>query len=256
MRAIEVDAMNPQGKTALITGGAHRVGKAITLELARAGANVVINYNRSAEAAQATAAEVQQIDREALVVQADVADLSAVQAMVAAAKEKFGGIDILVNSASLFQKTPVPTDDYSAWHRVTNILLNGSFYCANTVAPLMLEGGAGVIINIVDLTAWLPAPGFTAHSVGKAGLLALTKQLALELAPAVRVNAIAPGPVLPPPDYDDSQNEKIADRTSLQRWGSAEDVAEAVHFLIKADYITGEFITVDGGERYGYRKNL
>jgi len=245
--------MNPARKIALITGGAHRVGKAITLALARAGAHVVINYHTSHEAAQMTAAEARALGVEALAVQADVADPQQVEAMVAIAKARFGRVEILVNSASHFEKTPLPTRDLTAWHRVTGILIHGSFYCANAVAPLMLERGEGAIVNIVDLSAWEPWPGFAAHSVGKAALLALTRQLALELAPVVRVNAVAPGPVLPPPGYGEEQIARIAQRTLLRRWGTPNDVAEAVLFLIRADYITGEVITVDGGERYGRR---
>ena len=105
------------------------------------------------------------------------------------------------------------------------------------------------MVNIVDLSAWKPFAGYIAHSVGKAGLLALTRQLAVELAPTVSVNAVAPGPVLPPPDYGPEQIERIAGRTLKGRWGSAQDVADAVRFLVEADYITGEVIVVDGGER-------
>jgi 3-oxoacyl-[acyl-carrier protein] reductase/pteridine reductase len=247
--------MNPTAKTALVTGGAHRIGKAITLALAQAGANVVINYHASAEAAEATAQEVRSLGVEALAVRADVADLPQVEAMVSAAQARFGGIDILVNNASHFEQTPFPTADVTAWQRVTGILINGSFYCANLIAPLMLQQGEGVIINLGDLSAWEPWPHFMAHSVGKAALLALNRQLALELAPAVRVNAVAPGPVLPPPTYDETQIARAAKRTLLNRWGTPEDVAEAVLFLVKANFITGEVLAVDGGQRMGHRKN-
>lgn len=182
--------MNPKGKTALITGGAHRVGKAITLALALAGANVVINYNTSAQAADATAAEAQALGVAALAVQADVADHRQVEQMVAAAQETFGTIHILINSASLWRKTPFPMTNLDDWHQVTGILINGSFYCANAVAPLMLAQGEGAIVNIVDLSAFEPWPHFMAHSVGKSALLALSRQLALELAPDVRVSHI------------------------------------------------------------------
>jgi 3-oxoacyl-[acyl-carrier protein] reductase/pteridine reductase len=246
--------MDPAGKTALITGGAHRVGKAITMALARAGANVVINYHSSATAADATAGEARALGVGALSVQADVAEHAQVEAMVAAAEDRFGSVDILVNSASLFEKTPFPTQDISTWQRVTGILIHGSFYCANAVAPLMLKRGEGIIANIVDLSAWEPWPGFAAHSVGKAALLALTRQLALELAPSVRANAVAPGPVLPPPDYAPDRTARAARRTLLNRWGSPEDVAGAVMYLVQADYVTGEVIVVDGGERFGHRK--
>ena len=246
--------MNPKGKTALITGGAHRVGKAITLALAQAGANVVINYNSSSKAAEDTLAEARALGVKALAVQANVADQQQVEKMVGAAKEKFGGIDILVNSASPWRETPFPTDDLDGWHLVTGVLVNGSFYCANAVAPLMLKKGEGAIVNIVDLSAWEPWPNFIAHSVGKTALLALSRQLALELAPAVRVNAVAPGPVLPPPDYNQEKIDRTAKKTLLGRWGSAEDVAGAVLYFVKANYVTGEVIAVDGGQRFGHRK--
>lgn len=246
--------MDPAGRTALITGGAHRVGKAITLALARAGANVVINYNTSSSAAEATAAEARAIGVEALVVQANIADNVQVKAMVDAATEKFGGIDILVNSASLWQNTPFPTDNIEDWHRVTDIQIHGSFYCANAVAPVMLRRGGGAIVNIIDLAAYEPWPDFAAHSVGKAALLALSRQLALELAPTVRVNAVAPGPVLPPPDYDADMIERTAQKTLLNRWGTPEDVADAVLFFVRAGYVTGEALAVDGGERFAHRK--
>jgi 3-oxoacyl-[acyl-carrier protein] reductase/pteridine reductase len=247
--------MNPKGKTALITGGAHRVGKAITLALAQAGANVVINYHNSAEAAESTVAEARALDVGALAVQANIANHDQVEAMVKAAAERFGSVDILVNSASLWRQTPFPSSDLADWHQVTSILINGSFYCANAVAPLMLARGAGAIINIVDLSAWEPWPNFIGHSVGKAALLAMSRQLALELAPAVRVNAVAPGPVLPPPDYGEEKIARTARKTLLNRWGTAEDVAEAVLYFVRANYVTGEVIAVDGGERFGHRKS-
>ena len=128
-----------EGKTALVTGGAHRVGKAICLALAQAGANLVINYHASADAAQATAVEVRELGVTALPIQADVSDLGQVESMVTAAKDRFGAIDILVNSASRFEKTPFPTKDVAAWHRVTDILIHGPFYCANATAPMMLS---------------------------------------------------------------------------------------------------------------------
>lgn len=241
---------NLQSKTALITGGAHRVGKAITMTLARAGANVAVNYFSSAAAARQTAAEAEALGVKALAVPGDVADLDQVQAMVARIEEDLGPVDILVNSASPFLKTPFPVTDLDTWHRVINANINGPFYCANAVAPGMLERGWGRMVNIVDLSAWHPSPDFAAHSVGKAGLLALTRQLAVDLAPTVRVNAVAPGPVLPPPDYSPERVAAVANKTLLERWGEPDDVADAVLFLVMADYITGEVITVDGGQRW------
>ncbi len=246
--------MEIKNKVALITGGAHRVGKAITLMLAKAGANVVINYHTSAAQAEATADEVRALGAKALVVQADISNYDQVKAMAGQVKIWFGGIDILINSADRWEKSPFPSEDIGPWERIISTGVNGPYYVTNAFAPLMLERG-GAIVNIVDLSAWEAWPQFTAHAVSKAALLTMTRQFAVELAPTIRVNAVVPGPVLPPPDYSPEMIAKTAARTLLNRWGGPEDVAEAVKFLVQADYITGDTITVDGGERHGRRKN-
>jgi len=243
--------MEIEGRTALITGGAHRVGKAITLALAQAGANVVVNYHRSSAEAEQTVDQCRLHGVAAVAVRADVSDHEQVVAMVDAARDRFGRVDILVNNASLWKQTPFPMEDLTDWHSVTRILIDGPLYCANAVAPLMLERGEGAIVNIVDLSAWQPWRDRAAHSVGKAGLLALTRQLALELAPGIHVNAVAPGPVLPIPGSSRETNAKTARETLKKRWGAPDDVAEAVLFLVRASYITGEVIVVDGGQRLG-----
>jgi pteridine reductase len=242
--------MKIKGKTALITGGAVRVGKAMTLALAAEGANVVVNYNSSAAAAQETAAEAEALGVGALAIQCDVSVHDQVKNMIQAASAEFGGIDILINNASWFQETPFPLDEFSNWFKVFDILIHGSMYCANYITPMMKSAGEGVIINMVDDSAWRPSRNFAAHSVGKAGLLAFTRQLALELAPEIKVNAISPGPVLPPSDYTAEQNESVAKQTLLKRWGTPQDVVEAMLYLVKSEYVTGEFITVDGGGQY------
>ena len=243
--------MNPKGKTALITGGSHRVGKVITLALAQAGANVVINYHTSADAAEDTATEARTYGVEALPVQADITDPQQVETMATAAKNAFGSVDILINSASHFEQTPFLATDYSRWHRVIDVLLHGPYYCAHAVVPMMRKRGQGAIVNIVDLSAWDPWPDRGAHSVGKAALLALTRQQALELAPKIRANAIAPGPIIPSPHFDQEQIDRLARRNLFNRWGSGEDVAKAVLYLVDADFVTGEVMIVDGGERLG-----
>lgn len=246
--------MDPKGKIAFVTASARRIGRATALTLAAAGTNVVINYRTSADEAEATAAEARALGVEAMTVQLDVSDYQNVGAAITKINQDFGPIDILVNNASLFKQVPLPVTDFSIWHKTIDVIVHTPFYCANAVAPQMMQTGAGVIINIVDLSAWEAWPGYAAHSVAKAALLALTRQLALELAPAIRVNAVAPGPVLPPGHYTEEMIARTADKTLLGRWGTPEDVAETVLFLIKANYITGEFITVDGGERHGHRK--
>ena len=254
--------MNPKEKVALITGGAHRVGKAMTMMLAEAGAHVIVNYNRSHEAAQETIAEAQQLGVQAMAIQADVADWQAVQQMGAQIVEQFGGVDILINSASWMGRTPLPTDDIETWQKVTRIAVDGTFYVSNCLIPSMIERAnvrqqqegeqhsTGVITNIVDLSVWRPWRNLTAHAVGKSAVLALTRQLALEFAPTIRVNAIAPGPVLPEADADERQAKMGIKRTLLKRWGAPEDVARAVKYLIEADYVTGDVLRVDGGEYY------
>ena len=247
--------MNIEGKTALVTGGAKRVGRSITLALARAGANVVINYNSSASEADSTATEAESLGVSALPIQASVGDYDAVGNMVDEAVRRFGTIDVLVNNASMFLADPLPTDDLSIWHRSIDTLVHGPFYCANRVAPVMLENDGGVIIGIGDLSALEPWPGFAGHAVGKGAVLSLTRQLALELAPRVRANAVVPGPALRPLDYDEEKFERVAADTLLGRWGTPDEMAHAVLFLVEADYVTGEVITVDGGQRFGHRKH-
>ncbi len=246
--------MNLKGKTALITGGAVRIGKAITLGLAKAGANVIINYHSSDEEALETAQEAESFGVSALNVQANIGELEQIRKMFDTIHEKIGLIDILVNSASPFLTTPVPTDDFSAWHTVINAVVNGSFYVSNLAAKDMLAKKDGAIINIVDLTIWEAWPNFTAHTVAKSALYALNRQLALELKPYVRVNAVCPGPVLAPPDYSEEKIARTAAKTLLDRWGTPEDVSKAVNFLIESDYINADVIRVDGGQRYATRK--
>lgn len=256
--------MQIAGKTALITGGAVRVGKAITLMLAANGANVVIAYHSSAAEAAVTAEAARAHGAGALAVECDVADPAAVQALATRTRDEFGGVDILVNSASLFARTPLPAtqggagalsqEEIETWRRTTNILVDGPWFVTTALAPSMRARGAGAIVNILDLSVWKPWPHFAAHTAGKAALLGLTRQMALELAPEIRVNAIAPGSVLPPPGYPQQKIEAAARRNLLGRWGSAEDVAHAVRYLIEADFVTGEVLFVDGGERLARMK--
>lgn len=248
--------MNLSKRTALITGGAHRVGKAITLMLAQSGANVVINYHHSADAAIQTADEARALGVDALAIGCDVSNAESVAQMARQIEAHFGGVDIIINSASLFGKTPFPSSDpgvLEMWHKVTRISIDGAYYVCNALVPSMQqralqENRTGLIVNIVDLSIWQPWKNFTAHAVGKAGLLALTQQLALELAPAIRVNAIAPGLVLPPDGYTEKQIADTAKHVLLKRWGSAEDVVRAVRYLVEADFVTGEVMVVDGGQ--------
>lgn len=240
--------MDLHGKVALVTGGAVRVGKAIALALADAGADVAFSYHSSSDAAVATAKEVEAKGRRVLAYRADQAQAAQVAALVDATVSQLGRLDVLVNSASLWRRTPWAELDEEAWDQLFDINLKGPFLCARAAAPHLAAHGSGAIVNIVDLSAWVPFPNHMPHSAAKAGLWNLTQALAMELAPAVRVNAIAPGPVLPPPEYTKKRITATAKRTLLGRWGSAEDVAQAAVFLVQADYVTGVVIPVDGGE--------
>lgn len=235
--------METTGRTALVTGGARRLGRAMALALADAGADVVVNYHTSQDAARQTVAEIEARGRRALAVQADVARGADVRALVAAIERELGRLDIVVNSASLFERTPVLDITEAEWDRVLDVNLKAPFMLSQAAAPLLARDG-GVIVNLLDLSAFQPWSGFAHHAVSKAGLLHLTRVLARALAPDVRVNAIAPGTVLPPSGHD---GEDGSDRRVLRREGRPDDVADALLYLVRSDFVTGETIVVDGG---------
>lgn len=246
--------MDLNGKVALVTGGAIRVGRAISLGLARAGANVVINYNSSAQEAERTYADIVAIGRQAMPCQANVARENQVQAMIDATIERFGRLDVLVNSASIWKSTPWPDISEADWDLLNGVVAKGSFFCTKAAAPHLAAHGDGAIVNIIDLSAFRPFADYVAHSAAKGALLNLTYSFAIEMAPAVRVNAIAPGAVLPPPGLTEEQLAAVEHTTLLRRWGTAEDVARTVVFLAESPYITGAVIPVDGGEMLAWRR--
>ncbi|MHB8630059.1 MAG: SDR family NAD(P)-dependent oxidoreductase [Aggregatilineales bacterium] len=237
------------GKVALVTGSAHRVGKAIALELARRGVHQVVHYNNSDAEAIQTTDEIIALGVQAIRVKADQSDPTQVDTLFEAIRAKFGRLDILVNSASIFQEADLLTLSYADWQKTLAVNVTGPFLCTQHAARLMrATGQGGVIINISDnggLKGW---PSYPGHSVSKAGLLMLTKVAARSLAPDIRVNAIVPGMVLQPPGNDEAQWKRHAQRTPIKRPGTAEDVAHAVAYLAEEDYVTGAVLTVDGGE--------
>ncbi|HEX7090667.1 MAG TPA: SDR family oxidoreductase [Longimicrobiales bacterium] len=239
--------MEVPGRVALVTGGARRLGRALALALARAGADVVINYFRSAEAAEATVGEIAALGRRAIALQGDVSRRADALTLIRRTAEAFGRLDILVNSAATFEQAPLLAVAEEDWDRVLAVNLKGPFLLSQAAAPLLRRDGGGVIINLADLSAFQPWPSFPHHSVSKAGLVHLTRVLARALAPDIRANCIAPGAVLPPEDYTEEQLRASRERTALKRLGSPEDVCRALLFLVESDYITGETIVVDGG---------
>lgn len=236
--------MHTHRRIALVTGGAHRVGRAFSLALAGAGCDVVVNYNNSAADADATAASIEGCGRAALTVQADVSRPEDIHRLVRETESTFGRLDIVVNSASLFERVPFAEVGEEDWDRVLGVNLKGPFFLAQAAAPLLRRDGGGVIINIADLSAFQPWPSFAHHAVSKAGLLHLTRVLARALAPDIRVNSITPGTVLPP---ENTEGEDGSERRVVERSGSVDDVTRALLYLIDAEFVTGENLIVDGG---------
>jgi pteridine reductase len=239
-----------QGKVVLITGGAKRVGAAICRHLHSAGANLMLHYRVSAGEARLLQAELnhQRKDSVALI-QADLLDIAKLPAMVEQTAQSFGRLDALVNNASSFFQTPVGEITAAAWEDLIGTNLRAPLFLSQAAAPA-LKKSQGAIVNITDIHAERPLKNYVVYSVAKAGLVGLTRSLARELAPEVRVNAIAPGPILWPDDesFDELSRQRIISHTPLKREGTPEDIAKAVHFLLaEATYVTGETINVDGG---------
>jgi len=239
--------MELKDKVALVTGGAHRVGKAIAVALAEAGAHVVVHYHAAEAAALETKAEIEALGVRAVAVRADLSTAAGIDALFAAAEAAFGGLDVLVNSAAVMQAGDVRTLTRAAWQQVMDLNLTAPFFCAQAAARLMAGRGGGVIVNISDLAGLQPWTRYPAHSVSKAGLLMVTQVLAKALAPQIRVNAVAPGPVFKTVGWDDERWERLGDYNLLKRTGSGADVARAVLYLVGADFVTGQTLVVDGG---------
>jgi NAD(P)-dependent dehydrogenase (short-subunit alcohol dehydrogenase family) len=239
--------MDPRGKVALLTGGA-RIGQVVAQALAERGCHLALVYRRSRAAAEATAAAVRAAGSSAEIVCADAGDEAQVAAAVRETAERLGRLDVLINMASTYVETPAPTA--KDWADAFDANARSAFLFALHAAPLMRQAGAGRIINVGD---WLPASGrpryrgYTPYYASKAAVAALTESLALELAPEILVNAIAPGPILAPPDLTPAENARVLEATPLRRWGGAPEVAKLVLFLIDSEFVTGETIRIDGG---------
>ena len=239
-----------QGKVVLITGGAKRVGAAICRRLHGAGANLMLHYRASAGEARLLQAELnhQRKDSVALI-QADLLDLGKVPSLIDQTVQSFGRLDALVNNAASFYPTPIGEITPDDWENLIGADLRAPLFIAQAAAPA-LRKTQGAIVNITDIHAERPLKNYVLYSIAKAGLVGLTRSLARELAPEVRVNAVAPGPILWPDDdaFDELSRQRIISHTPLKREGTPEDIAKAVHFLLtEATYVTGETINVDGG---------
>lgn len=240
-------------QVALVTGSAHRVGRAIALELARQGAHIMVHYNSSSpEAVRSTVQDIKSMGVDAYSVQADVGTPEGVEHIFTAVRENFGRLNILVNSASVFQKRGLLDVTYEEWQQTLAVNLTGPFLCTQAAAELLRRNSppGGAIVNICDRGVDGPWLEYAHHGVSKSALWALTQVSAISLGPDIRVNAVVPGPVMKPAgrSMSDEAWEAVGKTLPLQRTGSAEDVARAVVYLVREEFLTGTLIHVNGGE--------
>lgn len=233
------------GRTALVTGGAKRIGRAVCEALARAGANVAIHYRTSDADAESLAEALRAAGREAWTVRADLDETAQAEGLLQQAVESAGQVDILVNSAAIFPRGTLMDLSFEDLERSFRVNAYAPFALARAFARQELKGS---IINILDNRIVLGDPQHVPYHLSKRALFALTRMLAMELAPDVRVNAVAPGLILPPPGEDESYLRRTASANPLQRWGSPEQVAAAVLFLVRTDFVTGQVLFIDGGQ--------
>ena len=242
--------MELRDKVALITGG-KRIGAAVAAALAERGAHVALSYARSRDEAERAAERVRAAGRRAEVIQSDLAQPDACAALVNDVAGRLGGLDLLINMASVYKQQPFDRLEAADWNAALDVDLRAAFLCARAAVPLMRTRGGGRIINFSDWVAKSGRPrykGFLPYYVAKAGVIALTEGLALELAADnILVNAIAPGPILAPPGTSDEELKVVAEATPLGRWGGEHEIVAAVLGLLGSDFITGETIRVDGG---------
>lgn len=238
-----------QGKTAIVTGAARRIGAAIARRLHAAGANVLLHYRGAEPEAARLEAELNAARaKSASKVKADLLAPIAPRSLISAAIERFGRLDLLVNNASTFYPTAVGSIEAGHWEELMGSNLRAPLFLSQEAAPQLKKNG-GAIVNVADIHAERPLKGYVVYSVAKAGLVALTRSLALELAPEVRVNGVAPGAIAWPEDgqFEPAERARIVATTPMSRLGSPEEIARAVHYLATAPFVTGQILAVDGG---------
>jgi pteridine reductase len=233
-------------RIALVTGGAVRVGRAISSALAEDGYRLVVHYNSSSGPADELVDEIRGKGGEAVAIGADLADADAVRRLAEDAVAAFGGIDVLVNNASVFPAERLEETDEALWDHTIAVNLKAPFFLIRHLAPT-LRARRGVVINMADLAGMQPWAAYAAHGISKAGVIHLTRVAARSLAPEVRVNGIAPGTVLPPESMAEEEIRQLAERAPLKKNGSPEDVVRALRYLLQAGFVTGETLVVDGG---------
>ncbi len=232
---------------ALITGAARRVGRAVALALAGSGHDVVLHYHRSKSAAEATADELRQHHAEVWTVSADLADPEAPDHLIGQAVRCAQRLDVLVNNAAGFEKCPLEQLDQRRWDACLQVNLAAAVQLCRHAAPVMRRGGGGCIVNFCDIMTHRPQKDYLAYGVSKAGLDYATRALALELAPDIRVNGVAPGIAVFPETYSEILRQRLIARVPLGRAGTPADMGRAVRFLVESPYVTGQVVSVDGG---------
>jgi NAD(P)-dependent dehydrogenase (short-subunit alcohol dehydrogenase family) len=239
--------LDPKGKVAVITGGA-RIGQVVAQALAARGCALALTYRESRAVAESAAKSAQEAGVRAIVIRADATDEAQIRAAVEETASQLGRLDILINMASTYIRTPHPTA--ADWNSTLDAIARSAFLFSIHAAPIMQSGGGGRIVNMTD---WLPISGrphyagYTPYYASKAAVAAITESMALDFAPDILVNSIAPGPILAPPDLTVDEDAEVLAATPLARWGGADEIAKAVLFFIETDFVTGESIRVDGG---------
>jgi pteridine reductase len=239
--------MELRGRVALVTGAGRRLGRAVAAALAGRGMALAIHHHASSAGAAELQQEIVTAGGRAMCFEADLTDAHAARALPTRVVADLGRLDVLVNSAAVMHRLGFEETTPEQWDAVLDLNLRGAFFCTQGAAPA-LRAARGKVVNLADLAGLEPWPGFAAHSVSKAGVVMLTKVLALSLAPDVTVNAIAPGAVLVPDEYDAAERDRLARATPLRRLGSPSDVVSALLYLLEGgDFVTGEILVVDGG---------
>ncbi|MEK7388985.1 MAG: SDR family oxidoreductase [Elusimicrobiota bacterium] len=238
-----------QGKVVLITGAARRVGRVIALGFAAKGAKIAVHYHTSAQQAREVLQGVKSLSgADADVFRANLLDAAAPQKLADAVARRLGGIDVLINSASLYERTPFALASVDEWDRQMIVNARAPFFLAQACAPWLKRSGEGAVVNIADWSARRPYGEYAPYCASKAALLSATTALAKALAPEVRVNALLPGPVLAPQSMGEPERKKLAEATLLKRMGTPEAVARGCLYLVEsADFSTGAELTIDGG---------
>jgi pteridine reductase len=239
--------MQLEGKVALVTGAGRRLGSAMAQALAGKGMRLAIHYHASAGGANELRRQIEDAGGRATCFRADLSDAAAARALPEQVASELGGLDVLVNSAAIMRRLRFDETTPDEWNSILDLNLRSVFFCTQGAAPALRRAG-GKVVNLADLAGLEPWPGFAAHSISKAGVVMLTKVMAMSLAPEVTVNGIAPGAVLVPEDYSSEERERLARSTPLRRLGSPADVISALLYLLEdGDFLTGQVLVVDGG---------